>query len=278
MENNTYQEQFYIFSKEKTAKIVKDFIKNNSNKIYDLFELENNGLQESLEDYEICQDIFENQLFKKPYEVIEKDNKVTITNNLLNCLLNIKPEKSNISKSQAKNTIENFLNSKNIAGEIDDFFIISRTYLRKMISQFVGAINYDLKNYNIINVFKLREQITNTPLEKMAKEMFLAQIFTIFIHNTDSLFNVIIKGKLSMFHNNHSHFSDMGKTVKKDNNLFKKLLTTAFNLNNNYMTFLTKPSELKSPTAIKELILGDTNNGKTTLALSAPEPILKYKK
>ena len=112
----------------------------------------------------------------------------------------------------------------------------------------------------------------------MAKEMFVAQIFTIFIHNTDSLFNVIIKGKLSMFHNNHSHFSDMGKTVKKDNNLFKKLLTTAFNLNNNYMTFLTKPSELKAPTAIKGLILGDTNNGKTTLALSTPEPILKYKK
>ena len=122
MENNTYQEQFYIFSKEKTEKIVKDFIKNNSNKIDDLFELENNGLQESLEDYEICQDIFENQLFKKPYEVIEKDNKVTITNNLLNCLLNIKPEKSNISKSQAKNTIVNFFSYDNILGEIDDFF------------------------------------------------------------------------------------------------------------------------------------------------------------
>ena len=40
------------------------------------------------------------------------------------------------------------------------------------------------------------------------------------------------------------------------------------------MTFLTKPSELKSPTTINGLILGDTNNGKTTLALSAPEPIL----
>ena len=40
------------------------------------------------------------------------------------------------------------------------------------------------------------------------------------------------------------------------------------------MTFLTKPSELKSPTTIKGLILGDTNNGKTTLALSAPDPIL----
>ena len=40
------------------------------------------------------------------------------------------------------------------------------------------------------------------------------------------------------------------------------------------MTFLTKPNELKSPTTIKGLILGDTNNGKTTLALSAPEPIL----
>ena len=228
MENNTYQEQFYIFNKEKTTKIVKDFIKNNSNKIYDLFKIENNGLQESLEDYEICQNIFENQLFKKPYEVIEKDNNVMVTNNLLNCLLNIKPEKSNISKSQAKNTIENFLNSKNIAGEIDDFFIISRTYLRKMISQFVGAINYDLKNYNIYDVFKLREQITNTPEEKIEKEMFLAQIFTIFIHNTDSLFNVIIKGKLSTFHNNPSYFADTGKMVKKDNNLFKKFLTITF--------------------------------------------------
>lgn len=40
------------------------------------------------------------------------------------------------------------------------------------------------------------------------------------------------------------------------------------------MTFLTKPSDLKSPTTIKGLILGDTNNGKTTLALSAPDPIL----
>lgn len=40
------------------------------------------------------------------------------------------------------------------------------------------------------------------------------------------------------------------------------------------MTFLTKPSELKSPTTIKGLILGNTNSGKTTLALSAPEPIL----
>ena len=40
------------------------------------------------------------------------------------------------------------------------------------------------------------------------------------------------------------------------------------------MTFLTKPSELKSPTSIKGLILGDTNNGKTTLALSAPNPVL----
>ena len=228
MENNTYQEQFYIFSKEKTTKTVKDFIKNNSNKIYDLFELENNGLQESLEDYEICQDIFENQLFKKPHEVIEKDNKVTITNNLLNCLLNIKPEKSNISKSQAKNTIENFLNSKNIAGEIDDFFIISRTYLRKMISQFVGAINYDLKNHNIYDVFKLREQTTNTLEEKIEKEMFLAQIFTIFIHNTDSLFNVITKGKLSTFHNNPSYFADMGKIMKKDDNLLKKFLTITF--------------------------------------------------
>ena len=228
MENNTYQEQFYIFSKEKTTKIVKDFINNNSNKIYDLFKIENDGSLESLEDYKICQDIFENQLFKKPYEIIEKDNKVMITNNLLNCLLNIKPEKSNISKSQAKNTIENFLNSKNIAGEIDDFFIISRTYLRKMISQFVGAINYDLKNHNIYDVFKLREQTTNTPEEKIEKEMFLAQIFTIFIHNTDSLFNVITKGKLSMFHNNLSYFADMGKTVKKDNNLLKKFLTITF--------------------------------------------------
>jgi hypothetical protein len=40
------------------------------------------------------------------------------------------------------------------------------------------------------------------------------------------------------------------------------------------MTFLTKPSELKSATTIKGMILGDTNNGKTTLALSAPEPVL----
>ena len=40
------------------------------------------------------------------------------------------------------------------------------------------------------------------------------------------------------------------------------------------MTFLTKPSELKSPTTIKGMILGDTNNGKTTLALSAPDPVL----
>ena len=228
MKNNTYQEQFYIFNKEKTTKIVKDFIKNNSNKIYDLFKIENDKSQESLEDYKICQDIFENQLFKKPYEIIEKDNKVMITNNLLNCLLNIKPEKSNISKSQAKNTIENFLNSKNIAGEIDDFFIISRTYLRKMISQFVGAINYDLKNYNIYDVFKLREQTTNTPEEKIEKEMFLAQIFTIFIHNTDSLFNVITKGKLSMFHNSPSYFADMGKIMKKDDNLLKKFLTITF--------------------------------------------------
>jgi hypothetical protein len=40
------------------------------------------------------------------------------------------------------------------------------------------------------------------------------------------------------------------------------------------MTFLTKPNELKSETTIKGMILGDTNNGKTHLALSAPEPIL----
>lgn len=40
------------------------------------------------------------------------------------------------------------------------------------------------------------------------------------------------------------------------------------------MSFLTKPSELKSPTTIKGLILGDTNNGKTTLALSMPDPVL----
>ena len=40
------------------------------------------------------------------------------------------------------------------------------------------------------------------------------------------------------------------------------------------MTFLTKPSELKSPTTLKGMILGDTNNGKTTLALSAPDPVL----
>ena len=160
MKNNIYQEQFYIFSKEKTTEIVKDFIKNNSNKIYDLFEIKNDGSLESLEDYKICQDIFENQLYKKSYEVIEKDNNVMIKNNLLNCLLNIKPEKSNISKTQAKNIIENFLNSKNIAGDIDDFFIISRTYLRKIIQQFVGAINFDLKNHNIINVFKLKIRIS----------------------------------------------------------------------------------------------------------------------
>jgi hypothetical protein len=34
---NNYQEQFYIFSKEEITKIVKDFIKNNSSKFYDLF-------------------------------------------------------------------------------------------------------------------------------------------------------------------------------------------------------------------------------------------------
>jgi hypothetical protein len=174
------------------------------------------------------QNIFENQLYKKSYEVIEKNNNVMIKNNLLNCLLNIKPEKSNISKTQAKNIIENFLNSQNLAGEIDDFFIISRTYLRKMISQFVGAINFDLKNHDIINVFKLKEQITNTPLQKTEKEMFLAQIFTIFIHNTDSIFNVIIKSKLSMFYNSPNHFANMGKMVKKNDNLFKKFLTNTF--------------------------------------------------
>ena len=178
--------------------------------------------------YKIFQDIFENQLYKKSYEVIEKNNNVMIKNNLLNCLLNIKPEKSNISKTQAKNIIENFLNSKNLAGDIDDFFIISRTYLRKIIQQFVGAINFDLKNHDIINVFKLKEQITNTPLQKTEKEMFLAQIFTIFIHNTDSIFNVIIKSKLSMFYNNPNHFAHVGKIVKKDNNLFKKFLTPSF--------------------------------------------------
>ena len=57
--NNIYQEEFYIFSKEKIEKIVKDFIKNNSNKIYDLFEIKNDGSLESLEDYKICQDIFD---------------------------------------------------------------------------------------------------------------------------------------------------------------------------------------------------------------------------
>jgi len=224
MKNNTiYKEQFYIFSKEEITKIVKNFIKNNSNKIYDLFlNIKNDA------SYKIFQDIFENQLYKKSYEVIEKNNNVMIKNNLLNCLLNVKPEKSNISKTQAKNIIENFLNSKNLAGDIDDFFIISRTYLRKIIQQFVGAINFDLKNHDIINVFKLNEQITNTPLQKTEKEMFLAQIFTIFIHNTDSLFNDIVKAKLSMFYNNPSHFSHVGKIVKKDNNLFKKFLTTSF--------------------------------------------------
>lgn len=40
------------------------------------------------------------------------------------------------------------------------------------------------------------------------------------------------------------------------------------------MTFLTKPNELKSVKTLKGLILGDTNNGKTTLALSAPNPVL----
>jgi hypothetical protein len=209
--NNTYQEQFYIFSKEKIEKIVKDFIKNNSNKIYDLFEIKNDGSLESLEDYKICQDIFENQLYKKSYEVIEKNNNFRITNNLLNCLLNIKPEKSNISKSQAQNILENFLNSKNLAGEEDDFFIISRSYLRKMISQFLGAVNLDLKNHDIIDVFKLNEQIIDRPEEMQAKIFFLAEIFRIFIHNTDSLFNVIIKSKLSMFENNPNHFANMGK-------------------------------------------------------------------
>jgi hypothetical protein len=214
--NNTYQEQFYIFSKEKIEKIVKDFIKNNSNKIYDLFEIKNDGSLESLEDYKICQDIFENQLYKKSYEVIEKNNNFRITNNLLNCLLNIKPEKSNISKTQAKNILENFLNSKNLAGEEDDFFIISRSYLRKMISQFLGAVNLDLKNHNIKDVFKLNEQIIDRPEEMQAKIFFLAEIFRIFIHNTDSLFNVIIKSKLSMFYNNPNHFANMGKMVKKN--------------------------------------------------------------
>jgi hypothetical protein len=223
MKNNTiYQEQFYIFSKEKTTKILKDFIKNNSNKIYDLFEIKNDV------SYKICQDIFENQLYKKSYEVIEKNNNVMIKNNLLNCLLNIKPEKSNISKTQAKNIIENFLNSKNLAGEIEDFFIISRTYLRKMIAQFVGAINFDLKNHDIINVFKLSEQIINDPQEEQAKIFFLAQIFRIFIHNKDSLFNDIVKSKLSMFYNNSNHFAHVGKIVKKDNNLLKKFLTNTF--------------------------------------------------
>ena len=228
MKNNIYKEQFYIFSKEKTTEIVKDFIKNNSNKIYDLFEIKNDGSLESLEDYKICQDIFENQLYKKSYEVIEKNSNFRITNNLLNCLLNIKPEKSNISKSQAKNILENFLNSKNLAGEIDDFFIISRSYLRKMISQFVGAVNLDLKNHNIKDVFKLNEQIIDRPEEMQAKIFFLAEIFRIFIHNTDSLFNIIIKSKLSMFDNNPSHFSHVGKIVKKDNNLFKNFLTPSF--------------------------------------------------
>ena len=228
MKNNIYQEQFYIFSKEEITKIVKNFIKNNSNKFYDLFDIENDGSPKSLEKYKICQNIFENQLYKKSYEVIEKNNNVMIKNNLLNCLLNIKPEKSNISKSQAKNIIENFLNSKNLAGEIDDFFIISRTYLKKMITQFVGAINFDLKNYDIINVFRLNEQIINDPQEEQKKIFFLAQIFRIFIHNKDSLFNDIVKSKLSMFYNNSNHFVDMGKIIKKDNNLLKKLLTTTF--------------------------------------------------
>lgn len=40
------------------------------------------------------------------------------------------------------------------------------------------------------------------------------------------------------------------------------------------MTFLTKPNELKSPITIKGMILGNTGNGKTTLALSAPDPVL----
>lgn len=40
------------------------------------------------------------------------------------------------------------------------------------------------------------------------------------------------------------------------------------------MTYLTKPNELKSPTTIKGMILGNTGNGKTTLALSAPDPVL----
>jgi len=228
MKNNIYQEQFYIFSKEKITKIVKNFITNNSNKFYDLFEIENNGSQESLEDYKICQDIFENQLFKKPCEVIEKNNNLMVQNNLLNCLLNIKPEKSNISKTQAKNIIENFLNSKNLVEDIDNFFIISRTILRKKLSQFVGAINFDLKNYDIIDVFKLSEQIINDPVERQKKQMFLGQIFNIFLHDKNSLFNYIIKSKLSIFYNNFNHFADIGKMVKKDNNLLKKFLTNTF--------------------------------------------------
>ena len=228
MKNKIYQDQFYIFSKEKITEIVKNFITNNSNKIYDLFDIENDGSPKSLEKYKICQNIFENQLYKKSYEVIEKNNNVMIKNNLLNCLLNIKPEKSNISKSQAKNIIENFLNSKNLAGDINDFFIINRSYLRKMISQFVGAINFDLKNQDIINVFKLSEQIIDDTEEMQEKTLFLAEIFKIFIHNKDSLFNDIIKSKFLMFCDNNNHFAHVGKMVKKDNNLLKKLLTTTF--------------------------------------------------
>lgn len=214
---NSYGEQYLCFYKKNqdffignknynVAKVIENFTKKNSSIICNWFKLDN---QDAKKWIEICnQALFLNKnTYKTP-------NGVTKVNNFCYRFLN------NKNYLTTKENVEWFLRRQNCDSSIDwqDFFIIEKSSIAKMIDNFIGHFNFDLKKNNIINITDMKEKVDLPNFSDL--QSYKASIFNLFKnHKEISLLSRINEKSLE------SAGEEFQLFLKKKQNNHKKHLT-----------------------------------------------------
>lgn len=214
---NSYGEQYLCFYKKNqdffigdknynVVKVIENFTTKNSSIICNWFKLDNKDVKKWIE---ICDKI----LFANTNTYKTPDGKTKL-NNFSYRFLN------NNNYLTTKENVEWFLRRENYGGSVNwqDFIIIERSSLAKMIDNFIGAFICELKKNNIIDIINMKEKVDLPNFTDL--QSYKASVFNFFKNHKDlSLLSRITKKSLGLAGNEFENF------LKKSQNNNKKGLT-----------------------------------------------------
>lgn len=199
---------FFIGNKNyNVAKVIEKFTKNNSSIICNWFKLNN---QDAKKWIEICnKTLFSNtEKYKTPGGIIKLNNFSYRFLNATNFLT-------------TEDNINWFLKRENYSGSVNwqDFFIIEKSSLAKMIDNFISCFIFELKNNHIIDILNMQKKIDLPNFASLRS--YRSSIFNFFKNHKElSLLSKIIEKSFEPAGNEFENF-----LTKKSQNNHKKDLT-----------------------------------------------------